>query len=284
METLCSLFGKKRQWYYANQEKVISNRQRIKIIADQIMIYRISCPRIGGPKLYELLKMSVGKDITHGRDSFLKVYSDLGFKLLPNKKIHTTNSNHIFVKYPNRIIGVEAAYPNHIWVSDITYVWISGDVLYLHLVTDAYSHCVIGWHLSESLEAKNTIKALLMAIQTAGGGNLCGTIHHSDRGSQYACNEYVECLKLHHIQISMTERYNPTDNPIAERQNGILKTEWIYQQEIYANYETALYEIGNAIDAYNNIRPHMSIGYKRPMEVYLGSEPGPNLWKKNKKV
>jgi transposase InsO family protein len=143
---------------------------------------------------------------------------------------------------------------------------------------------VIGWHLSESLEAKNTIKALLMAIQTAGGGNLCGTIHHSDRGSQYACNEYVECLKLHHIQISMTERYNPTDNPIAERQNGILKTEWIYQQEIYANYETALYEIGNAIDAYNNIRPHMSIGYKRPMEVYLGSEPGPNLWKKNKKV
>ena len=72
------------------------------------------------------------------------------------------------------------------WVSDITYVWIKGDGLYLHLVSDVYSHAIIGWCLSENMEAANATKALLMAIRTAGGGNLCGPIHHSDRGAQYA--------------------------------------------------------------------------------------------------
>ena len=76
-----------------------------------------------------------------------------------------------------------------------------------------------------------------MAVKAAGGGNLCGTIHHSDRGSQYACHLYVETLMCHHIRVSMTERYNPTDNPVAERTNGTFKVEWIYQQEMYRGYD-----------------------------------------------
>ncbi len=95
-------------------------------------------------------------------------------------------------------------YSNHIWVSDITYVWILGDVLYLHLVTDAYSHAVLGWCLSETLEASFTIEALRMAIRTAGDGNLCGTIHHSDKGSQYASDAYVDCL----IDPSHTDKHD----------------------------------------------------------------------------
>ena len=78
-----------------------------------------------------------------------------------------------------------------------------------------------------------------MAVKAAGGGNLCGTIHHSDRGSQYACHLYVETLMCHHIRVSMTERYNPTDNPVAERTNGTFKVEWIYQQEMYRDYDQA---------------------------------------------
>lgn len=280
VETLCGLFGKKRQWYYKNADRVISEKQRIKLLVDMMSYYRSCCPRIGGNKLFVILSNELGRDITHGRDSFLKVYESQGFKLKPSKRRRTTDSNHIYKKYPNLVRDAKALYPNHIWVADITYVWIMGDVLYLHLITDAYSHAILGWCLADSLEASHTIKALEMAIEAAGGGNLCGTIHHSDRGSQYACNEYVSILMEHHIRISMTERYNPTDNAVAERVNGILKTEWIYNQEMYKDYDTALYEIGKMIDFYNNKRPHMSIGNKIPMDVYCGEVPGRNLWKK----
>ena len=116
----------------------------------------------------------------------------------------------------------------------------------------------------------------------AGGGNLCGTIHHSDRGVQYACQLYVSRLTEHHIRISMTECYNPTDNAVAERMNGILKDEWIYHQTMFGNYEEAKCEIAAMIDFYNNVRPHMSIGNKKPMDVYNGEVPDKNLWKKNR--
>ena len=203
--------------------------------------------------------------------------------MLPKKKPrHTTDSSHVYFKYPNLTVGLVAEYPNHVWYADITYIWIEGDVLYLHLITDGYSHAVLGWCLSESLEAENTAKALEMAIRTAGDGNLCGTVHHSDRGVQYACQLYVSKLTEHHIRISMTECYNPTDNAVAERMNGILKDEWIYHQTMFRDYEEAEREIGAMIDFYNSVRPHMSIGNKKPMDVYNGEVPGKNLWKKDR--
>ena len=108
---------------------------------------------------------------------------------------------------------------------------------------------------------------VLQFVRIAGGGNLCGTIHHSDRGSQYASEAYVSCLMEHHIRISMTEGYEPTDNDMAERQNGIFKVEWIYEQDMYRDKEQAINEINRRIDFYNNRRPHMSIGMECPMEV-----------------
>lgn len=280
MEFLCGLFGKKRQWYYASSKLVISERQRRKLIVDNVLYYRACCPGIGGVKLHVLLKSELGEDVTHGRDSFLKLLASEGLMLPKNKRRRTTDSNHPYRKYSNLVQGVTAMYANHIWAADITYVWIYGNVLYLHLITDVYSHAVIGWCLSETMEAINTKEALLMAVKAAGGGNLCGTIHHSDRGSQYACHLYVDTLMCHHIRISMTERYNPTDNPVAERTNGTFKVEWIYQQEMYRDYDQANMEISKAIAFYNYKRPHMSIGMKCPMDVYRGEQPGRNLWKK----
>jgi putative transposase len=280
VETLCGLFGKKRQWYYANLGRVISERQRRKLLTASVEYYRWLWPRLGGVKLHLILKEELGREVTGGRDSFLRFLSDEGLMLPRLKRRRTTDSNHLYRRYPNLIKGIDIQHVNQVWVSDITYIWIRGDVLYLHLVSDVYSHAIIGWYLSENMEAQNTVKALEMAIRTAGGGNLCGTTHHSDRGSQYACYLYVDILMEHHIRISMTETYNPTDNAIAERQNGILKIEKIYLQEMYQSYEQARKEIEKAIDFYNRIRPHMSIGMKRPMEVYMGERPGKNLWKK----
>ena len=261
---------------------VVSENQRAKLLTALIEYYRGLCPRIGGVKLYLLLASDLGKEVTHGRDAFLKFYAEKNFRLPRNKPIHTTNSNHIYRKYPNLVKGLEVRHVNHVWVADITYVWIEGDVLYLHLLTDAFSHAVIGWCLTDTLEAEGTVKALEMGIMAAGGGDLCATIHHSDRGTQYACYRYVDTLVGHHIRISMTECYKPTDNAIAERMNGILKTEWIYHQELFPDRQAAEEGIARMIQFYNEIRPHMSIGMLAPMEVYRGAEPGKNLWKKEK--
>ena len=124
------------------------------------------------------------------------------------------------------------------------------------------------------------VHALEQAIGKAGGGNLCGTVHHSDRGSQYACDAYVDILIEHHIRISMTEDYKPTDNAVAERMNGILKTEWIYGRSLFENETEARAQIAEMIEFYNYERPHMSIGMKKPMNVYDGEVPGKSKWKK----
>lgn len=283
METLCGLFDKKRQWYYVKVKVVYTEHQREKLLLSYVDYYRMMDSQMGGVKLHVLLTEDLGRDIVRGRDSFLKFLRRKGLMIPKKKPRHTTDSNHIYFKYPNLTIGLVSNYPNHVWYADITYIWIEGDVLYLHLITDGYSHAVLGWCLSETLEAENTAKTLEMAIRTAGGGNLCGTIHHSDRGVQYACQLYVGKLMEHHIRISMTECYNPTDNAVAERLNGILKDEWIYHMAMFKDYQEALREISGMIDFYNNVRPHMSIGNKKPMDVYAGEVPGPNLWKKDKK-
>lgn len=236
---------------------------------------------MGGLKLYWELSSLYGHPVIGGRDAFLNFLRAEKLMLPARKPRHTTKSHHLYMKYPNLIKGVSSSHVNHIWVSDITYIWIEGGVCYLHLITDIYSHAVLGWELAPGLHAEYTAKALSQAIEKASGGNLCGTIHHSDRGSQYACDLYVTLLKKHHIRISMTEDSKPTDNAVAERMNGILKTEWIYGSALFKSEQQAREKIAQMIQFYNYQRPHMSIGMKKPMDVYEGQVPGKNLWKKN---
>ena len=135
---------------------------------------------------------------------------------------------------------------NRWWVADITYIDLAdGNVCYLHLITDAYSRKIVGWELADTLRAAITMRALEQAIAQAvslrGSDSLEGLIHHSDRGVQYCCDDYVTMLRAHGITISMTEDHNPTDNAIAERTNGIIKVERIYGQRHFK-------DIGHARD------------------------------------
>lgn len=280
LETLCGLFGKTRQAYYKNKKILLTKSQIRLVLLESIHYYRSQAPHMGGLKLYFELSCLYGHQATGGRDAFLNFLRAEKLMLPALKSRHTTNSNHLYKKYPNLIKDLQVAYPNHLWVSDITYIWIEGGVCYLHLITDAYSHAVLGWVLANGLHAEYTAQALSQAIDRTGGGNLCGTIHHSDRGSQYACDRYVSLLMEHHIRISMTEDYKPTANALAERMNGILKQEWIYGMSLFASEEQARREISKMIHFYNYERPHMSIGMKKPMDVYQGEEPGENLWKR----
>jgi len=223
VKILCGLFGMSSQAYYKRKKTLLSRTQIRIAVLTAVQYYRSRDPGIGALKLYHELCSIYGSDVIGGRDAFLNLLRSEHLMLPPKKPRHTTDSKHLYKKYPNLIKDIIAQYPNHIWVSDITYIWVEGGVCYLHLLTDLYSHAVLGWILAPGLHAMYTEQALKQAILKAGSGNLCGTIHHSDRGVQYACDAYIRILMEHHIRISMTEDSKPTDNAVAERMNGSMQ-------------------------------------------------------------
>ena len=215
-----------------------------------------------------------------GRDAFLRLLRRHGLMQKPRRSRSTTNSNHRYRKWKNLIRDFKPTAANQLWQSDITYIDLAGGCCYLHLVTDAYSKKIVGWCLAESLASVFTLKALRMAIGQAGGGDLTGLIHHSDRGIQYCCDLYVEELQKHGIRISMTEDYKPTDNALAERVNGIIKGESAYRQERrFGTYGEALEQIGRFIAFYNSRRPHYSIGLQTPDTAHGQEGEQKKMWK-----
>lgn len=149
--------------------------------------------------------------------------------------------------------------------------------MYLFLITDAYSHKIIGWQLSDTIEASNAVIALNMAIRQlpSDHGEL---IHHSDRGIQYCSLKYVKCLKKHYIKISMTENGDPYENAIAERVNGILKTEWLYDMKL-KDYDDTKKAVKSIIGIYNNERPHSSIEMLTPTQAHQMTGVLKKFWK-----
>lgn len=219
------------------------------------------------------------KEWMPGRDKFFDLLKANHLNLPAPKPRHTTNSNHRYHKYKNLIKGLSLYRPNQLWVSDITYIDLDDGSCYLHLLTDAYSHKIIGWVLSDSLAAAATVDALRMAIGQAGKDDLSDLIHHSDRGVQYCCNAYVEELTKHNASISMTEDYKPTDNAIAERVNGIIKQELLYRIKHFKTIEEARDRIHRFIDFYNERRPHSSIGYQTPSAAHTQQGDQKRCWK-----
>jgi len=171
--------------------------------------------------------------------------------------------------------------PHQLWVSDITYIKTHKGFVYLSLVTDAYSRKIVGWHLSDTIHASNPLKALQMAISQL-PCVIQGLIHHSDRGIQYCSSKYTSCLRKHGIAISMTEHGDPYENAIAERVNGILKTEWIYDMK-FKDIDHARINIKKIIDIYNNERPHCSIEMLTPSQAHKKSGCLTRVWKSYKR-
>ena len=273
MATLCGLFGKTKQAYYKHKRKTFSELEVEQEILSQVAIYRAEMPIIGCLKLYYLVSSVLGDAMDMGRDKFLNLLHRHKLIIPPRKSHHTTNSNHVYFKYPNLVKELSVYYVNQVWVSDITYIYTTDDKFcYLHLITDVFSRMIIGFVLAPTLEAVYTIEALEQAIRHAGGGNLCGTIHHSDRGVQYCCDDYILRLKSHSIRISMTEDSNPTDNGVAERVNGIIKNEFLEPLPTPKNLQEALPMVQHAVHTYNHLRPHLSLDMRTPAQVYMGDD------------
>lgn len=284
---VCKLFGHCRQAFYQSKADIELEKRIEDRVITAVKEIRAEDSRIGSYKLWLMLISMFGREAVPGRDSFYRILRRRGLMLPPPKARHTTNSNHRYHKWKNLIKDFIPLKSNELWVSDITYIPLSsGGACYLHLITDAYSHKIIGWNLADTLKAAATLEALQMALKQAiemsGKESLKNLIHHSDRGVQYCCDAYVEKLQSYGISISMTEDYKPTDNAIAERSNGIIKMECIYPQKLAGTIEEARIMIASYIDFYNNKRPHMSIGYKVPSVAHCEQGEQEKKWKPKK--
>ena len=243
--------------------------------------YRKDNPGLGCAKLYLVIKKLFEQTgCMPGRDAFIELLRQNGLMVQIKRRRHykTTDSSHHYHKYENLIKDVVPSRPNEIWVSDITYVETEEGVCYLSLITDAYSHMIVGWAVGPTLETVYPLEALRMALSTIDDETAAMLIHHSDRGSQYCSQTYVQELKRYNISISMTQSGDPLENALAERANGILKTEWLYKMTIPTR-EACKQELERIILFYNTERPHMSIGMQTPSMAHTQTGEQKRCWR-----
>jgi transposase InsO family protein len=284
---LCKWVGISRQAYYQYEWHLSEKVFQYGLLIEEIKEIRKRHNRMGVRKLQVILGSFMEENrIKIGRDALFELLSVHGM-LVRNRKrrMKTTHSFHWLKKYPNLIIDFIPTEPNQLWVSDITY-WKTGDMwFYISFITDAYSRKIVGYHLSENLHAKETVKALNMAIsglkkETNKSEQL---IHHSDRGVQYCSSSYVNQLEKKKIRISMTQSGDPLENALAERVNGIIKDEYLLDYQC-KNIKDARKQVARAVSLYNTERPHSSIGHLTPEFVHnqyhqIPKEKIKKLWK-----
>lgn len=275
---ICRVLGMSRQAYYQHWWRNESTTIEQELVLKQIINMKKDHRHMGTRKLYELIQpFLLEHQIKMGRDALFDLLSTHGLLVKRYKRrVSTTNSFHMYRKFPNLVKGFVPTHPNQLWVSDITYWKISDKFLYISFITDAFSRKILGYNVADNLLSIETVKALKMALLDAQNTEfLC---HHSDRGLQYCCNEYVQILEESEVKISMTETGDPRDNAVAERLNGIIKNEYLSSYTV-KDLEEGKQVLDFVIRLYNEERPHMSIGNLTPEFVHRGNTTPTQLWK-----
>lgn len=228
-------------------------------------------PRVGTRKLVHRLRAHHNTEV--GRDRLFTLLRQ-SRRLVKVKKRHekTTYSRHGYAVAPNRIKERKITKPNQVLVCDCTYLRLAGrQFAYLFLVSDAYTRRIVGHHTSRDLSHHSAVIALSKAaswLQEAQGVTGQGMIHHSDRGCQYCCHEYLAALRSYGMESSMTDADHCYQNAIAERINGILKDEFHLDAE-FRDIHQLQTVVTQAVEVYNTKRTHWSLGLRTPQEMYL---------------
>jgi putative transposase len=257
-----------RQNYYARHEHRCRRIVDGEFVAGLVRREREQQGRLGTRKLYHMLKSELKEaGVRMGRDRMFEELRGRNLLLepVPAQYPQTTQSGHNLPVFRNEIKGLEVTGPNQVWVSDITYVRTREGFMYLALTTDKFSRKIVGWHLGDNLEATGCVRALKRALAQLPKG--CKPIHHSDRGSQYCCHEYVKVLKKSGLKISMTEVDHCAENAMAERVNGILKQEYGLGMELPSKTMAHPFT-KQGIELYNTRRPHTALRYRVPAAVH----------------
>ena len=265
---LCGRVGMSRQNYYAARR--LRQRRQIDeaLVLELVRRERQVQPRLGGRKLLHLLQTDLEEaGVEVGRDRFFELLAEHDLLVAPKAGApHTTNSRHSLPVFHNLLVGMDVQAPNEAWVSDLTYIRTDEGFLFAALITDAYSRKIVGANIGDSLEAEGCLRALEQALGDLPVGKR--PLHHSDRGCQYCCHEYVNRLQARGLAISMTEVMHCYENALAERVNGILKQEYEMDRTFRTKAQAkAAFE--QAVWLYNHRRPHLSLNYRFPSEVHV---------------
>lgn len=256
-----------RQNYYAARR--LRQRRQIDeaMILELVKRERRLQPRLGSRKLLHLLRSDfIEAGVSIGRDRFFELLAESNLLVVPKPgRPRTTNSRHSLPVFGNLLSGKILNEPNEAWVSDLTYIRTEEGFLYAALITDAYSRKIVGAHIGDSLEAEGCLNALDKALKQLPAGKR--PIHHSDRGSQYCCHEYVERLQSSGLSISMTQIMHCYENAKAERVNGILKQEYELDRRFRTKAQ-ARKAFEQAVWLYNHRRPHLRLNFQFPAEVH----------------
>jgi transposase InsO family protein len=264
---LCTRLGMSRQNYYAcerrRQRRVVDRDLVIELVNKERKVQ----PMIGTRKLMHMLGSEFEESgLKMGRDRMFDILREEDMLVTYRRtNVRTTNSRHSLPVFMNLIKDREATMPNQIWVSDLTYIRTDEGFMFAALITDIVSRKIVGYHISDSLESKGCLAALGMALKQLPSNRF--PIHHSDRGCQYCCHEYVGQLMSRGLSVSMTEQNHCYENGLAERVNGILKTEYGLGS-VYRTKEQSKRAFTQAVMVYNHRRPHLSLNYKTPSEVH----------------
>jgi putative transposase len=260
---MCTLAGVSRAGYYRNWQ-AHRPRQEETALRDELQRLAIADRHCGYRRLTAALRRK-GWVVNHKR--VLRIMREDNLLCLRRRAFvpPTTDSNHRFTIWPNLARHLEPTAPDQLWVADITYIRLDEAFVYLAVVIDAFSRRVIGWALESHLQASLALSALRMALssRTINPGAL---VHHSDRGVQYACTEYIAELRRHGIQPSMSRPAYPYDNAMAESFMKTLKQEEVDGRR-YRSLDDAWLAMSEFLETvYNRKRLHSALGYKPPVE------------------
>jgi putative transposase len=249
-------------YYYRLRQKSLVAKKEEADLRDRIEQIVVEFTRYGYRRVTHQLRRE-GWEVNHKRVARVMGEGSLQCQV-KRRWVKTTDSDHGYRIYPNLVKELEVNGRNQVWVADITYIRILTGFVYLAVVLDLFSRKVIGWALSEQIDAQLTLAALRMALEDRGPVKDC--IHHSDRGVQYACHAYVRELQAAGMRISMSRKGNPYDNAAAESFMKTLKYEEVYLWD-YQSVEDVKHRIPYFLqEVYNQKRLHSALGYVTPQD------------------
>ena len=269
MDQVCGLFEVSRQAHSQKAQREKEQGRQAEIILELVRQVRRKHPRMGTRKLlYKLQPMLAIEGLKMGRDRLFGLLKSQDL-LVERKKIYRRTTIPGLWRAPNRLLGLTISHPNQVWVSDITYLEMElNHFAYLFVLMDLFSRYIVGWQVASSLSTDGALASLHQALDQL-SMDPANLIHHSDHGVQYTSHAYMDTLISHQIQPSMGAVGNCYDNIFAERLIGILKGEYGLDRP-FVDYSQVLPAVEEVIVLYNTDRPHLSLNWAVPKEIYFG--------------